>query len=94
MNQVVTGGPGDSQSDTTKSLETIRFGEFLYEQKAISEEQLLNALGEHWSNGGKIGAAVARLGLLDEAEVERYAEAYHQLDIVEIDEDQEESYAS
>jgi hypothetical protein len=68
-----------------RSLEPIRFGEFLFEQALISEEDLLNALGEHWSNGGRIGAAVTRLGLLDATEVERQAAAYHELDIVEVD---------
>ncbi len=69
----------------TKSLETIRFGEYLFEQALISEEELICALGEHWSNGGRIGAAVTRLGLMDASEVERQAAAYHQLDIVEVD---------
>ena len=68
-----------------KSLETIRFGEYLFEQSLISEEELISALGEHWSNGGRIGAAVTRLGLLKASEVERQAAAYHQLDIVEVD---------
>jgi hypothetical protein len=65
-------------------LETIRFGEFLCERDLISEEELLSALGEHWSNGGRIGAAVARLGLLDSDEVERQAAEYHGLDVVEV----------
>lgn len=68
-----------------KSLETIRFGEYLFEQALISEEELISALGEHWSNGGRIGAAVSKLGLLDASEVERQAAAYHDLDIVEVD---------
>ena len=68
-----------------RCLETIRFGEYLFEQKLITEEQLLSALGDHWSNGGRIGAAIARLGLLDEAEVERQASAYHGLDTVVVE---------
>jgi len=72
--------------DCTKSLETIRFGEYLFERAIITEEELLSALAEHWSNGGRIGAAIARLGLLDSDEVERYAAAYHQLEIVEVGE--------
>lgn len=67
-----------------KALELIRFGEFLRERNAISDEQLLCALADHWSNGGRIGAAIARLGLLDEEEIERHAAAYHQLDVVEV----------
>jgi len=70
--------------DGTRILETIRFGEYLFERSVITEEQLLCALGEHWSNGGRIGAAIARLGLLESDEVERHAADYHELDIVEV----------
>jgi hypothetical protein len=66
-------------------LQPIRFGEFLCERQLISEEELLASLGEHWSNGGRIGAAVARLGFVETREVERHALVYHQLDIIEID---------
>ncbi len=65
-------------------LREIRFGEFLCEQSLISEEQLLQALGDHWSNGGTIGKAIARQGFLPADEIERQASAYHSLDVVEI----------
>lgn len=65
-------------------LERIRFGEFLREQELISDEQLLAALGDHWSNGGLLGAAIARAGFLSSDEVERHASRFHSLDVVEI----------
>ncbi len=65
-------------------LTPIRFGEFLCQQQLITEEQLLEALGDHWSNGGKIGTAVERQGFLDFDEIERQAAAYHSLETVEI----------
>jgi hypothetical protein len=66
------------------ALQTIRFGEFLCEQELITDEQLLDALGEHWSNGGNIGSAIARRGYLPTDEVERQAALYHGLEIVEV----------
>jgi len=65
-------------------LMPIRFGEFLCQRQLITEEQLLEALGDHWSNGGKIGTAVERQGFLDFDEIERQAAAYHSLETVEI----------
>lgn len=65
-------------------LTRVRFGEYLCQRELISEEQLLEALGDHWSNGGTIGAAVLRQGFLDAEEIERQAAAYHSLDTVEI----------
>lgn len=65
-------------------LTPIRFGEFLCQRDLITEEQLLEALGDHWSNGGKIGSAVARQGFLDQEEIERQAAAYHSLETVEV----------
>lgn len=72
-------------ADPKPHLVPIRFGEFLCERALITDEQLLDALGDHWCNGGRIGSAIARRGFLSQAEVERQAAAYHQLDTVEID---------
>lgn len=66
------------------TLQRVRFGEFLCEQAIISDEQLLAALGDHWSNGGRIGAAIARGGFLSPEEIELHAARYHDLDLVEI----------
>lgn len=63
----------------------IRFGEFLCERRLITDEQLLDALGDHWCNGGRIGNAIARRGFLSPDIVEREATAYHELDTIEID---------
>ena len=67
-----------------RALQRIRFGEFLLERRLISDEQLLAALGDHWSNGGTIGAAISRSGFLPLDEVERQAALYHDLDVIEI----------
>ena len=67
-----------------RGLQRIRFGEYLVEKNLISDEQLLAALGDHWSNGGTIGAAITRSGFLPPAEVERQAALYHDLDVIEI----------
>ena len=50
----------------------------------LNDEQLLAALGEHWSNGGNIGTAISRAGFLPPEEVERQAALYHGLDVIEI----------
>lgn len=65
-------------------LVPIRFGEFLCERELITDEQLLAALGDHWSNGGRIGSVIARRGYLSPDVVEREAAAYHQLETIEI----------
>ena len=73
-----------AQGSVAIRLTRIRFGEFLCQRNLISEEQLLEALGDHWSNGGNIGSAVHRQGFLDRDEIERQADAYHSLDTVEV----------
>jgi hypothetical protein len=71
--------------DAKLSLEPIRFGEFLYEQQLLTDEQLLEVLADHWSNGGRIGSVVSRRGILSSAEVERQASIYHDgLDVIEV----------
>jgi hypothetical protein len=67
-----------------QTLQRVRFGEYLCEQAIISDEQLLAALGDHWSNGGTIGSAIVRAGYLSVSEIEAHAARYHTLDIVEI----------
>ena len=67
-------------------LEPIRFGDFLRERNAISDEQLLDALADHWAHGERIGDTVTRRGFLSGAEVERLAHEYHHdLSIVEVE---------
>ena len=68
----------------TGRLTALPFGEYLCAQALISEEQLLQALGDHWSNGGNIGAAICRQGFLPREELERQAAIYHSLETVEI----------
>jgi hypothetical protein len=68
-------------------LQPIRFGEFLRDRNLITEEQWLAALAEHWSvRGFTIGEMIARHGYLPAHEIEREARAFHDLDIVEVDE--------
>jgi len=79
------GGSGARSVDVPRrKLERIRFGEFLVEKKLLSDEQLLAALAEHWSNGGNIGTAISRSGFLPPEEIERQAALYHDLDVIEI----------
>ena len=66
------------------ALERIRFGEFLVAKNLINDEQLLAALADHWSNGGRIGSAISRSGFLAPDEIEKQAALYHGLDVVEI----------
>ncbi|MBL4636784.1 MAG: hypothetical protein JKY56_23235 [Kofleriaceae bacterium] len=73
-----------TNNGTATVLRAIRFGEFLCERELISEEQLLQALGDHWSNGGNIGAAVCRGGFLNREKIEMEAEVYHSLDTIEV----------
>lgn len=74
-----------SCSDYSKRLETIRFGEYLFEKNLLDDAQLLEVLADHWSNGGRIGSAIARRGILTPDEVERQATMYHGLEVIEID---------
>ena len=56
------GGSEAKAAVPRRKLERIRFGEFLLEKKLLNDEQLIAALAEHWSNGGKIGTAISRAG--------------------------------
>ncbi len=66
-------------------LEPIRFGEFLLEKSALNDEQLLDVLAEHWAHGGRVGDCVTRRGFLSFDEVERLADEYHLLQVVEVE---------
>jgi hypothetical protein len=66
-------------------LEPIRFGEFLREKNAINDEQLLDALAEHWAHGERLGESVTRRGYASSEDVERLADEYHGLSVVEVD---------
>jgi hypothetical protein len=83
MNDSRTPLQNSAQGEAAR-LTALPFGEFLCSQELISEEQLLEALGDHWSNGGNIGAAICRQGFLEREEVEKQAAIYHSLETVEI----------
>jgi precorrin-6B methylase 2 len=68
-----------------QTLEPIRFGQYLVEKSAINDEQLLDALADHWAHGGRIGATIARRGFLSLDEVERLAAEYHDLQVIEVE---------
>jgi hypothetical protein len=70
--------------DIRPELQPIRFGEFLYERRLLTDEQLLEALADHWSNGGRIGTVIGLLGFLSPQEVERQASVYHGLHVIEV----------
>ena len=63
-------------------LQPVRFGDFLVERKAIDEEQLLDALAEHWITGVRIGETVAKKGYLPPTEVERLLREFESLNTV------------
>jgi hypothetical protein len=66
------------------TLEPIRFGEYLLERAAISDGEYLDALADHFANGGRFGTALSRRGILSSDEVERFAAEYHALRVVEV----------
>lgn len=64
------------------TLEPIRFGEFLLERKVISDGEYLDALADHFANGGRFGMALSRRGILPTDRVEELAAEYHALRVV------------
>lgn len=68
-------------------LEPLRFGEYLRERNLITDEQLLAALGSHWSERRwSIGRTLVEQGILPLDLVEAEARAYHDdLEVVEIE---------
>ena len=66
------------------TLEPIRFGEYLLERKVISDGEYLDALADHFANGGRFGIALARRGIMSTDTVERFAAEYHALRVVEV----------
>jgi hypothetical protein len=66
------------------TLEPIRFGEYLLERQAISDGEYLDALADHFANGGRFGAALSRRGIMSSEDVERLAAEYHSLRVVEV----------
>ena len=73
-----------NDSRSKPALETIRFGEFLYEQSLLTDEQLLEVLAAHWSNGGLVGSHVSAHGYMTPGEVEHPARLYHGLEVIEV----------
>lgn len=66
-------------------LRVIRFGDYLVSARALSEEQLLDALAEHWVTGERVGDVVCRRGYLAPEKVERYAREYEQVKVVYVE---------
>jgi hypothetical protein len=71
-------------STMTARLTPIRFGEYLLERRVINDGQLLDALAEHWGTGRRIGDVLASRGHVDPSVIERYANEYHGLSVVEV----------
>lgn len=84
MTQGPTNQTQDSAPDNPEQLIAIRFGEYLLQQDLITDEQLLEALGDHWSNGGSIGSAIVSRGFLEQQVIDEQVSAYHSLDVVEV----------
>ncbi len=66
------------------TLETIRFGEYLLERRAITDGEYLDAVADHYANGGRFGLALCRRGIMSADQVERFAAEYHALRVVEV----------
>lgn len=65
-----------------QKLKPIRFGDYLVERAAITEEQLLDALADHWATGRRLGESIVHRGYLPLSEVERYASEFQNLQTV------------
>ena len=75
--EIVVGGP---------ELEVFPFGEFLIERKALSREQLFEALLEQDRQPGiRLGEVVTLLGFVPADVVELLLGEFHDVDVVEID---------
>ena len=59
--------------------EPVRFGDFLVQKNLIDEGQLLDALADHWSVGGRIGEAMVRRGYLSTDELSRHLTEFQEL---------------
>jgi hypothetical protein len=68
----------------SNTLQPFRFGEFLIERKLINEQQLLDALAEHWMSGCRLGESVAKKGYAPAPEIERLACEFQNLATVYI----------
>lgn len=67
------------------AIKLTGFGEFLRDNGLLSEEELIEALADHWSNGITIDAAVCRRGFLSREQVDSWADIFHNIQLVEMD---------
>ena len=68
---------------TSNTLRAIdHFGDFLVECNAITEQQLLDALADHWARGCNLTDSVVTRGYLPADEVERLTSEFHNLQVV------------
>lgn len=71
------------------TLEPVRFGEYLRDRQLIDDEQWLAALAAHWSAPAgvrrPIGEVLVASGVLASDIVEAEARAFHDVEVVEID---------
>ena len=63
-------------------LVPFRFGDFLVERRALTEQQLLDVLADHWVSGHRLGESVVRKGYLGSPEVERLALEFEALQTI------------
>lgn len=55
----------------------LGFAEFLVARAAITEEQLLDVLAEHWATRRRVGEALLRRGYLTATDYDRWSGEYH-----------------
>jgi hypothetical protein len=63
-------------------LEPIGFGDFLVLRSAITEQQLLDALADHWVHRRELSQTLVERGFLPASELERLTAEFSNLQIV------------
>ncbi len=71
-----------TQRTRRPALKRVHFGEFLVERHAISDDQLLDCLADHWAGGGRLGDVIVRNGYIRREQLEKLAEEYHGVNVV------------
>ncbi len=71
-----------TQRTRLPALKRVHFGEFLVERHAITDDQLLDSLADHWAGGGRLGDVLVRNGYIPREKIEKLADEYHSVDVV------------
>jgi hypothetical protein len=66
----------------TQALKPIEFADYLLERRALDEGQLLDVLADHWLTRGRLADSIVRRGYLAQADVDRLAAEFENLQVV------------